>query len=407
MLNSKLTFTTAIALCLTAGLAGAQVSNNPFPAPIEAQADIVTVDVVEFASLPDSGEEAARMMQLVDEPVTQRIFVNDMRGEIYSIPYDGSSVIEYIDINDWGVDVAYDLFREAGMQNFAFHPQFGQTGAPGYGKFYTWTDSNNTSPRPDYMPSGALDDHDLVLHEWTARNPVNATYDGGMPREVLRVQQPYRNHNGGQIGFNTLAAPGAPDFGLLYISIGDGGSGGDPMNMAQDLNSILGKVLRIDPLGSNSLNGEYGIPASNPFANDGNDATLGEIYAYGVRNAQHFVWDSATGNMFLSDIGQNIVEKVTLVSAGANLGWNTWEASYRFSEGTINLENPRSEAGVTYPFVEWDHTDPILQPRAAASGLLVYRDGPISQLNDLVLFAELLSGEIFYVQADKFETIIN
>lgn len=402
MLNKKLTLlSAAFALSLTTGLAQAQVSNNPFATPIEAQANIVTVRVAEFASLPDSGEEAARMMQLVDEPGTNRIFVNDMRGEIYSISYDGSSVTEYIDINDFDVDVAYDLFREAGMQNFAFHPQFGQSGAPGYGKFYTWTDSNNTSPMPDYMPTGTLDDHDLVLHEWTARNPMNPTYDGDMPREVLRVQQPYRNHNGGQIGFNTLTAPGAANYGLLYISIGDGGSGGDPMGMAQNLNSILGKVLRIDPLGSNSINGEYGIPDSNPYANDGDNNTLGEIYAYGVRNAQHFVWDSANGNMFLSDIGQNIVEKVTLVTSGANLGWNTWEASYRFSEGTINLSNPRSEAGVTYPFVEWDHTDPILQPRAAASGLLVYRNGPIAQLNNLVLFAELLSGEIFYVSADN------
>ncbi|MBN4053671.1 PQQ-dependent sugar dehydrogenase [Haliea sp. AH-315-K21] len=379
----------------------AQLSNNPFLTPIEAEEGIIEVNVVEFASLPEIDGVAARMMELVDEPGTGRIFVNDMTGPIYSVSYDGRTVIEYINIDDWGVEVWASEFREGGMQNFAFHPQFGLRGTPGYGKFYTWTDSSNTQPMPDYIPSDTLDDHDLLLHEWTAANPMNATYDGGMPREILRLQQPYINHNGGQIGFNPLATSGDADYGLLYVSVGDGGAGGDPLSMAQDLNSIFGKMLRIDPLGNNSPNGAYGIPASNPFVNDGDNNTLGEIYAYGIRNAQHFTWDSANGNMFIADIGQNIVEKISLISLGANLGWSTWEASYTFSDGTIDMTNPRSETGVTYPIAEWDHTDPVLQARGAASGLLVYRGETISQLQGKVLFAELMSGEIFYVDADN------
>jgi len=401
MLRNILGFCTVAAFAASTASLQAQVSNNPFATPIEAEEDIINVNVAEFASLPDIDGEAARMMQLVDEPGTGQLFVNDMTGVIYSVSYDGSRVTRYIDVDDYGVDAWYSTFREGGMQSFAFHPQFGEAGTPGYGKFYTWTDSGNTRPMPDFMPSGPLDDHDTVLHEWTDSNPMNATYEGGMPREVLRIQQPYRNHNGGQIGFNTLAGPGDADYGLLYVSNGDGGSGGDPMVMAQNLNSIYGKMLRIDPLGDNSLNGEYGIPASNPFANDGDDNTLGEIFAYGIRNAQHFVWDSANGNMILADIGQNIIEKVSLVSRGANLGWNTWEASYRFSEGTVNLANPRSERGITYPIAEWDHTDPLLQARSAASGLLVYRGNAIPQLRGELLFADLLSGEIFYVDADN------
>ena len=86
-------------------------------------------------------------------------------------------------------------------------------------------------------------------------------------------------------------------------------------------------MLRIDPLGSDSPNGEYGIPSENVFAADGNTDTLGEIYAYGVRNPQRFDWESSNGNLFLADIGQNIVEEVSLVTNGAILGWNVWEGS--------------------------------------------------------------------------------
>ncbi len=384
---------------LISSAAMAQQSNNPFTNPIEADSDIILVNYQEFATLPAIDGEQARMMQLIPEPGNnRRIWVNDQRGQIYTIPYEGGEVREYIDVDDYGVQVS-DGNREQGMQSFALHPDFNRPGTPGYGKFYTWTDSTNTRPQADYVPRDtSLDDHDLVLHEWTTNSPMATSYDGGAPREMLRVQQPYRNHNGGQIGFNPLAEPGDADYGMLYISNGDGGSGGDPMNMAQDLGSIFGKMLRIDPLGDNGPNGQYGIPADNPFV--GNNAALDEIYAYGIRNAQHFVWDEESGNMYLSDIGQNIVEEVSLVPRDGNLGWNTWEASYRFENGVINLSNPRGDSSVTYPVVEWDHTDPILQSRGAASGLLIYRDDDIEALEDTLLFADLVSGEIFYVDAN-------
>ena len=86
-------------------------------------------------------------------------------------------------------------------------------------------------------------------------------------------------------------------------------------------------MFRIDPLGTNSANKKYGIPAGNPFVSDDNSRTLGEIYAYGLRNPQRFGWDPRNGNMFLADIGQNIVEEISVVTAGANLGWNEWEGS--------------------------------------------------------------------------------
>jgi len=391
---------------LVADPALAQTTNDPFPEPIEAVEGVITVDFVEFATIPDIDQSPARVMILVDEPGTRRMFVNDMRGPIYSVSYDGQTVTHYIDINADDFDVRVNSSgRERGMQSFAMHPQFGRDGTPGTGKFYTWTDTSNMDPSPDFVAGGDSNSHDTVLLEWTARTPGAATYDGGAPRELLRFEQPFGNHNGGQIGFNPFASPGDADFGLLYVGIADGGSGGDPLNLAQNLNAGFGKIMRIDPLGSGSANGQYGIPSDNPFANDGDDNTLGEIYAYGVRNPQRFAWDPRNGNMFFSDIGQNIVEEMGLVTAGANLGWHDWEGSFRFiSRAEVSLTDPQADSGVTYPVAEYGQLDPLLQRQSAATGLHVYRDDAIPQLANLVLFGDMPSGEIFYIDADNLPT---
>ena len=292
--------------------------------------------------------------------------------------------------------------RERGFQSFAIHPQFNQSGTPGFGKLYTWTDTSNTAPEPDFAPGGGGNTHATVLLEWTAMSPAAAAYDGGPPRELLRLEQPFGNHNAGHMSFNPLAAPGAADFGLLYVGAADGGSGGDPLGVGQNLSVPYGKILRIDPLGSNSANGQYGIPAGNPFASDGNAGTLGEIYAYGVRNPQRFGWDPRNGNLFLADIGQNIVEELSLVPAGANLGWNTWEGSFGFvSRQAVRLTNQRGDADMTYPVVEYGQLDPLLQSQSAITGVHVYRSNAIPQLANLVLFGDFPSGEMFYIQADQ------
>jgi hypothetical protein len=390
-------------LLLCAAPALAQATSSPLPAPINATDGVIVVDVVEFASIPDVDGSAARTMLLLDEPGTRRMFVNDMRGPIWSVSYDGRTVTPYVNINDpqWGVRVQ-SQGRERGMQSFAFHPQFGQQGAPGYGRFYTWTDVQDTQARADFLPIAGNNTHHTVLHEWVARNPAAPAYDGGAPRELMRFQQPYANHNGGMIAFNPLAQPGQPDFGLLYVGIGDGGSGGDPQNQAQNLANGYGKIFRIDPLGTNSANGKYGIPASNPFASDNAPNTLGEIYAYGVRNPQRFGWDARNGNMFMSDIGQNTVEKISLVTRGANLGWNVWEGSFRYAgRGGVEGPNARSDESVTYPVVEYAHGDPLFQNQTAITGVVVYRGDRIPQLRNRVLFGDFPSGEIFHFDADN------
>ncbi len=295
--------------------------------------------------------------------------------------------------------------RERGFQSFAFHPQFAQPGTRGFGKFYTYTDTTNQTPAADFTTSNPATTHDTVMLEWTAKTPGAATYDGGAPRELFRLRQPFANHNAGHMAFDPLVAAGSPDFGLLYIGVADGGSGGDPMRLGQNLGSAFGKILRIDPVGPvlpdrpTSANKKYGIPASNPFIKTA--GALPEIYAYGVRNPQRFAWDSRNRNLFLADIGQNIVEEISLVTSGANLGWNDWEGSFRFiGRQAVSLEQPRSDPKVTYPIAEWGQIDPLLQSNSAASGLVVYRGNQIPQLANLVIFTDMPSGEIFYVNAD-------
>jgi len=386
----------------TASPLAAQTPTDPFPDPIGSGHAPIVVDYVEFAVIPGVGDAPPRMTILVTEPGTRRMFVTDMNGPIHSVSYDGQTVTPYLDTNDpqWGYAIQ-SRGNERGLQSLAFHPQFAEQGAPGYGKLYTWVDILDSAPDPDFRPGPeSRDSHDTVLLEWTARDASAAAYDGESPRELLRLEQPYSNHNAGQLGFDPTARPGDPDFGLLYIGVADGGSGGDPMNMAQSLAHAFGKILRIDPLGSNSANGRYGIPADNPFASDEDPNTLGEIYAYGARNPQRFAWDPQNGNLFMADIGQNTIEELTLVPKGANLGWNVWEGSFRYQGRGVGLDDVRGDRGVVYPVAEYDQEDPLLQRLSAATGVHVYRANAIAGLADMVLWGDIPSGEVWAVPAD-------
>ena len=383
---------------------GPNGTRDPWPNPIPAEEGAIKVNFVEFATLPDVEGNAARPMLMSYEPGTRRMFVNDMHGALYAVTRDGKTVTPYFDHRDprWNFPVQSQNF-ERGFQSFAFHPQFNQRGARGYGKIYTYCDTSNTMPAVDWtFPPGAKVSHHAVLLEWTARNPDAATYDGEAPRELMRWARPFVNHNGGQLAFNPNARPGSPDYGMLYAGNADGGSGGDPMNVAQNLGILFGKIFRIDPLGNNSANGKYGIPKDNPFLSDNDPNTLGEIYAYGARNPQRFAWDSKTGVLYMADIGQGIDEEVTTVPKGGNLGWRVWEGSHRFVNGSeVSLENPRSDPKIVYPVVEFAQLDPLLQNSSAVTMGYVYRHKRLKALSNLLLFGDNPSGEIFYVNADK------
>ena len=214
------------------------------------------------------------MMNLVDEPGTKRLFVNDMRGPLYSVSYDGKAVTLYLDINapTWGVSVQ-SSGRERGFQSFAFHPQFAQAGTPGYGKLYTYSIPRNMTLQPISCRRRRQAHSRYGAARVDGQDAGAATYDGGAPRELFRLRQPFANHNAGHTAFNPNAAAGSADFGLLYFGVGDGGSGGDPLNMAQNLGSAFGKMFRIDPLGTNSRNKQYGIPPAIRSSADAGRAT--------------------------------------------------------------------------------------------------------------------------------------
>ena len=378
-------------------------TNDPFPQHIPAVEGAIAVTLREFASLPEIDGVPARMMTLVEEPASRRLFVSEMRGLLYVLSGDGKQMTTYLDLRDpkWATPMQA-AGRERGLQSFVLHPQFAQAGTAGFGKFYTYADTSNQVPVPDFTTSSATSTHDTVLLEWTAKTPGAGIYDGPAPRELIRLRQPFANHNGGATAFNSTARPGSADFGLLYIGIADGGSGGDPMSLSQNLGSAFGKVLRIDPLGRNGRGGKYGIPTSNPFLSTAQ--ALPEIFAYGVRNSQRFGWDSRNGAMYLSDIGQNIVEEVSPVTAGANLGWNIWEGSFRYvSQRAVITDAPSSDPKMTYPIVEYGQLDPVLLPSnsSAAVGVIVYRSAAVPQLTGRLLFGDMPSGELFHVSADQ------
>jgi glucose/arabinose dehydrogenase len=208
--------------------------------------------------------------------------------------------------------------------------------------------------------------------------------DPASRRELLAVEQPYPNHNGGDIAIG-------PD-GYLYVGLGDGGSGGDPEGNGQDTQALLGKILRIDP--SRPADGrEYGIPADNPFADGQGGAP--EVWLYGVRNPWRFSFDAETGDLWIADVGQESIEEIDLLPAaegggkGANLGWNEMEGAHPYEGGS----NP--EGGVL-PLFEFDHGE----GGCAVTGGVVYRGEAIPELSGAYLFTDYCDGRLRAVRAD-------
>ena len=424
----RLVLVAALLWPLSLGADVPRTFRNPFPKHIAATDGSVTVGVVEFATLPIVDGYPALMMKMVDEPGAGRLFVNDISGILYGVSYDGGIVTPYLDLKEprWKLDPIPSVERQRGFQSFAFHPQFAEVDTPGFGRFYTFGELTRRISRADFGVGGRRL-FDTVLLEWRVHDPKATFYDGGPPREMMRIGQPFEWHNGRQIAFNPGAVSGDADFGLLYLAVGDGGYSGDPLNLSQDLGQVFGKILRIDPLGTNSATGTYGIPANNPFIAP--PPALGEIYAYGLRSPQDLSWDPCTGRLFVADAGQHTIEEVNMVVPGANLGWNLWEGSFRFEDywqtiarrvrdyvlsiwdGTfhvtnhqhvISLRNPRADAAVTYPVIEFDHLDPLFGKRShAVTGPVVYRHQAIPPLTGRVLFGELVSGEVFYFNGDN------
>ncbi len=262
---------------------------------------------------------------------------------------------------------------ERGLLGIAFHPRFPSDPR----LFVDYTDPDGNTVVSSFSSAGG--------------DPTADAADPGSERVLLRIHQPYPNHNGGGLAFG-------PD-GDLWIATGDGGSGGDPEGNGQRTDTLLGKLLRIDvdhPAGGRA----YGIPAGNPFAAGGGDQ---EIWAYGLRNPWRFSFDRATGDLWIGDVGQDRYEEIDRTQAGAappvDYGWNRMEGSHCFvpADGC-------DATGLTLPLAEYGH-----DLGCAVTGGLVARGAGAGSLGGVYVFGDFCSGRIWGLSAggpDRQEPIL-
>jgi hypothetical protein len=421
MRRSSLLLTAVVFASVMAGPAYAQIS-DPLP-PVEKKG--LEVQIRDVVRLPqtrgmlhvdqDTDPAGYARISYVREAPDGRVFANDQRGFLYLL-HGGDAPTVYADVGAAFPRTIYNRLQ-VGFIAFAFHPEFAENGL-----FYTiHGEFAFANPRnPDFIPPGfALSDvtHHNVVTEWQANDPSADTFEGTR-RELLRVAHVTSNmsHPIGFVGFNPTLEPGVQGYGLLFISGSDLGfsNGGGPNSQnpgqTQRLDSVVTAILRVDPRSPDETGGvkglgDYTIPADNPFAGDNDPNTLGEIYAYGFRNAHRLSWDTADGAMFATDFGMSNIEEVNIVHPGRNYGWmpreGYWENG-RVRGGQLGqlFEIPSDVLDgttpdeFTYPVAMYDHDDGI-----AISGGFPYR-GSIEQLRGKFVFGDLQRGRIFVSDLD-------
>ena len=314
--------------------------------------------------------------------------------------------------------VATNANDERGFLGLAFHPGFNNPASPGFRTLYTYTSEPiPAGTSPTYVaPNGAVQNYKNLISEWKISAADPNVVDPTSRRELISFGKNAGNHNGGTIAFG-------PD-GYLYLGTGDGGNANDagashlePGGNAQNLTVALGKMLRIDPLNPAltpasvnpaSSNGQYRIPASNPFKAAGQ---VPEIFAYGFRNPYRYSFDRANGQLIVADVGQNNVEEIDRVVLGGNFGWAVKEGDFLFNrtDGTIGAppgnRSPGSPAGLIDPIsgpagtLEYDHGDGI-----SITGGFVYHGTKVPELIGKYVFGDLAlrtapvraDGQLFY-----------
>jgi hypothetical protein len=395
-----------------------QITANPIPAPIEKRG--LAVEIRDVVRLPDTralhpADDVnpagwARVSYVRDLPDGRR-FANDSRGVLYLLAANTNAPSVYLDLAGTFPRTVYNRL-ESGFISFAFHPEFARNGL-----LYTvHAERAPGNPAvPNFVPPGftAADaTYHNIITEWHATNPGAATFQGTR-RELLREAHVVMNltHPLGAVEFNPAARPGDADYGLLYTSGSDHGfsNGGGPNasnpTQTQRLDSIMTAILRIDPRspstsrGSKGL-GDYTVPMGNRFASDNDPKTLGEIYAYGFRNAHRLSWDLTDGTLFASDIGMDNIEEINIVRNGENYGWMAREGFWengRPRGGNLNelftlpadVLAGRQKDGYTYPVAMYDHDE-----GQAVSGGFVYQ-GAIAALRGKFVFGDVQRGRLF------------
>jgi glucose/arabinose dehydrogenase len=320
------------------------------PAPLPTVAPRFSLSLKPFAKV-----EGGPLAIAAPDDGTGRLFVAAQDGRIWVVKTDGST------LSDPLVDLT-SLVKsggEQGLLGLALHPGF-----PADPRFYV--DFTNA-------------DGDTVVASLTIdpANPNRA--DPATIKQVLFQKQPYANHNGGALAFG-------PD-GDLYVSFGDGGSGGDPQGNGQNTKVLLGKILRLDVDGGVG-GAPYAIPAGNPFAAGGGAP---EVWLYGLRNPWRMSFDRATGDLWIGDVGQGLYEEVDVARAGVgglNFGWNRMEASHCYNAPVCSSD------GLTPPVSEYGRNI-----GSTVIGGYVYRGSAVPRADGFYLFADYGSGRFFAIGA--------
>lgn len=292
---------------------------------------------------------------------SDRLFIASQYGTIYSLnaPYSENDPEEFLDIQE---RVTYnDRQNEEGFLGMAFHPKFKENGL--FYVYYTTTEKPHVS----------------VVSQFSVKKDDPTQADPGSEVEVMRIPQPFWNHNGGTIAFG--------EDGKLYIALGDGGAGNDPMGNGQNLETWLGAILRIDVDQKDEGKG-YGIPKDNPFV-DRNDAKP-EIWAYGLRNVWRMSFDRDTGHCWVGDVGQDVWEEVNVIVKGGNYGWNLREGQHQFKESGVDASDKFVE-----PIYEYDH-----EVGKSITGGNVYRGSKLPELEGVYLYGDYVSGKIWGLKYD-------
>jgi len=284
----------------------------------------------------------------------KNIYVLEQRGVVRRAELGKAGSEVWLDITDrvTKLNPAYD---ERGLLGMAFHPQFPKDSRV----FMSYTTGSDGKSRISQFNVGA-------------KNEV----DKASEKIILEQEQPFMNHNGGDIKFGTD--------GYLYISFGDGGSGGDPRGNGQNLTTMLGKMLRID---INSKDKPYAIPADNPKF-PAADARP-EIYAYGLRNVWRFSFDRETNELWAADVGQNSLEEIDIIKKGGNYGWNIMEGNSCFKDRGCKKD------GLELPVFEYGRKD-----GSSITGGYVYRGAALPQLKGFYLYSDYGSGNIWELKFD-------
>lgn len=364
--------------------------NDPLP-PVEDAETPLGLEPV--AAVSSEGGEPADLQQITGIPGSNgALAALDTRGLVWLIGEDGGVREDPIlDLRDAGG--GFEVFGpESGLRSVAFHPDFAAEGTDGFGKLYV-----AYSASAEDVPEGtrlfetggpAAEFHD-VYAEVTVADPSDPVADPETERELFRVEQPFGNHNAGQLNFNPEAAPGDPDYGMLYVAVADGGGANDPLDAAGDTGSIYGKLLRIDPLGGPD-GAAYGVPADNPLVSDPD--ALGEVWAHGFRNPQQFSFDE--GLIYASDIGQSTIEEINVVIPGADHGWDDREGALVNDDGAMGPLPEADPADLQYPLTQYDHEE-ITTGNAAVGGGFVYRGDAVPELEGSYVFTNFPTGDLF------------